>query len=66
MMRVWPLKDYAIPSLYGTISSIGTTAQFEIMSTTIDMIQQLTKIHDFSREDPSFYAATFLEIYGTF
>ena len=48
------LKDYATPSLDGTISSIRrpaiTAAQFEIKPTTISMIQQIAQLQSVYNE----------------
>ena len=64
------LKDYATPSLDGTISSIRrpaiTAAQFEIKPATISMIQQIAQFYGLPQEDPSLHLATFLEICDTF
>ena len=58
------LKDYATPSLDGTISSIRrpaiTAAQFEIKPATISIIQQIAQFYGLPQEDHSLHLATFL------
>ena len=64
------LKDYAMPSVNGAISSIRRLAiqanNFEIKPATIQMIQQIVQFGGLSQEDHNVHIANFLEICDTF
>ena len=64
------LRDYAMPSVNGAISSIRRPAiqanNFEIKLAIIQMIQQIVQFRGLSQEDPNVHITTFLEICDTF
>ncbi|GKV24796.1 hypothetical protein SLEP1_g34363 [Rubroshorea leprosula] len=64
------LKEYASPSIEGTVSSIRRLAvkvnNFEIKPATIQMIQQSVQFCGLPSDDPNAHIANFLEICDTF
>ncbi|GLU07084.1 hypothetical protein SLE2022_240580 [Rubroshorea leprosula] len=64
------LKEYASPSIEGTVSSIRRPAiqanNFEIKPATIQMIQQSVQFCGLPSDDPNAHIANFLEICDTF
>ena len=64
------LRDYAMPSVNGAISSIRRPAiqanNFEIKSAIIQMIQQTVQFGGLSQEDPNVHIANFSGICDTF
>ena len=64
------LRDYAMPSVNGAISSIRRLAiqanNFEIKLAIIQMIQQTVQFEGLSQDDPNVHIANFLKICDTF
>ena len=64
------LRDYAMSSVNGAISSIRRPTiqanNFEIKPAIIQMIQQIVQFEGLSQEDPNVHIANFLEICDTF
>ena len=64
------LRDYAMPSVNGAISSIRRPAiqanNFEIKPAIIQMIQQTVQFEGLSQDDPNVHIANFLKICDTF
>lgn len=65
------MRDYAMPFINGTTSSIRRLVikanHFKIKpAIIIQMIQHRVQFHELSHEDPNGYIAHFLEIYDTF